>query len=73
MAPGAWRFFNSNNFGLALTRVQEDTAYRYVLGYVAPLHDAEDIEDGKVYEVEVEVRVPGVEIRARKGYVDRGG
>ena len=53
--------------------MQEDTAYRYVLGYVAPLHDAEDIEDGKVYEVEVEVRVPGVEIRARKGYVDRGG
>ena len=70
---GGLAFFNSNNFGLALTRVQEDTAYRYVLGYVAPLHDAEDIEDGKVYEVEVEVRVPGVEIRARKGYVDRGG
>ena len=70
---GGLAFFNSSNFGWALTRVQEDTAYRYVLGYVAPPHDAEDIEDGKVYEVKVEVGVPGVEVRARKGYVDRGG
>ena len=69
---GGLAFFNTNDFGRALTRVQDDTAYRYVLGYVPPAHDPEDIANGKVYEVEVEVLRPGVEIRARKGYVDRG-
>jgi len=69
---GGLAFFNSPAFESALERVQEDTAYRYVLGYELPEHDPQDIEAGKFYRVEVETSIPDVDVRARRGYVDTG-
>lgn len=64
-------FYNSSDFDRFFERIDEDTAFRYVVGYLPPEHDPEDAEDGKFYRIEVETTVPGVEVRARRGYVDR--
>lgn len=71
-ATGGLAFFNTTNFKGAFARVQEDTAFRYVLGYSLPTHDPEDIANRKFFRVNVEATVPGVKIRAREGYVDIG-
>ena len=71
-ATGGLAFVNSSNFEGALARVQQDSAFRYVLGYRLPAHDPEDIADGKFFRVEIESDVPGVRIRAREGYIDIG-
>lgn len=64
---GALAFDSSNNFAHAFERIERDTAFRYVLGYSPPDHT----EDGeKFYRIRVEVDVPGLEVRARRGYVN---
>jgi len=68
---GGLSFSGTSNFLGVLESIHTDTAYRYVLGYVPPEHDAKDIENEKFYRVRVEVDVPGVRVRAREGYVDR--
>ncbi len=71
-ATGGLAFYNTGNFEAALARVQQDAAFRYVVGYSLPAHDPEDIADRKFFRVHVESAVPGVRIRAREGYVDTG-
>ena len=71
-ATGGLAFYNTNNFEGALARVQQDAAFRYVVGYTLPAHDPEDLADRKFFRVKVETAVPGVRIRAREGYVDTG-
>tara|TARA_B100001179_G_scaffold159181_1_gene116539 strand:- start:594 stop:1934 length:1341 start_codon:yes stop_codon:yes gene_type:complete len=71
-ATGGLAFYNTSNFKAAFARVQQDTAFRYVLGYSLPAHDPKDIADRKFYRVNVEATVPGLKIRAREGYVDTG-
>jgi VWFA-related protein len=68
---GGLSFTGTSNFLGALESIHADTAYRYVLGYVPPEHDPEDVENDRFYRVRVEVGVPGVRVRAREGYVDR--
>ncbi|HJO30889.1 MAG TPA: VWA domain-containing protein [Acidobacteriota bacterium] len=71
-ATGGLAFYNTSNFKAAFARVQQDTAFRYVLGYSLPTHDPKDIAERKFYRVKVEATVPGLKIRAREGYVDAG-
>lgn len=69
---GGLAFYNTADITGALSRVQQDTAFRYVIGYGLPPHDAEDIAERKFFRVRVEAAVPGVRIRSREGYVDTG-
>ena len=71
-ATGGLAFYNTSNFKAAFARVQQDTAFRYVLGYNLPAHDPKDIAERKFYRVKVEATVPGLKIRAREGYIDTG-
>ena len=71
-ATGGLAFYNTSNFKAAFARVQQDTAFRYVLGYSLPTHDPKDIADHKFFRVKVEATVPGLKIRAREGYIDTG-
>jgi VWFA-related protein len=68
---GGLSFTGTSNFLGALESIHADTAYRYVLGYVPPEHDPEDVENERFYRVRVEVDAPGARVRAREGYVDR--
>ena len=49
----------------ALARVSEDTSDYYWLGFVPEYR-----RDDRVHDIDVEVLRPGLEIRARRGYVD---
>ena len=71
-ATGGLAFYNTSNFKAAFARVQQDTEFRYVLGYSLPTHDPKDIADHKFFRGKVEATVPGLKIRAREGLVDAG-
>lgn len=56
---------NQNNLDRALRTIEDDTSQYYVLGYSAP-----ESEDRSVYrQLRVQVRRPGVSVRARHGYM----
>jgi VWFA-related protein len=55
---------NRNDVEKALQRVVRDASAYYLIGY----QPATVVHDGKWREIEVKVRRPGVEVRARKGY-----
>ena len=61
---GGMAFMAGSNLD-ALARVSEDTSNYYWLGF-APEYRRDD----RVHEIEVEVLRPGLEVRARRGYVD---
>jgi VWFA-related protein len=54
----------SNDITTALNRVGEEMRTYYIVGYVPPRPS-----DGEFREVEVEVDVPGLEARTKKGYL----
>jgi VWFA-related protein len=56
---------NTNLLGAALDRIGQDNSRYYLLGY----YPATTTRDGKFHRVDVKVGVPGVEVRARPGYV----
>lgn len=56
---------NSNDFANAFDRVVRDNSTYYVLGY----YPANARRDGRYRKIEVRVNRPGLEVRARKGYV----
>ncbi|HVZ22592.1 MAG TPA: VWA domain-containing protein, partial [Vicinamibacterales bacterium] len=58
-------FHNENNFGRALAEVQDDAGTYYVLGYTPTNQKF----DGKYRAISVEVKRPGVKVRARRGYL----
>ncbi|MFQ5742582.1 MAG: VWA domain-containing protein [Acidobacteriota bacterium] len=70
---GGLAFTGTVNYERILQRIDEDTSYRYVLGYVPPPHDRKAIDKGKFYRIKVEVQRSGVKVRARQGYVDGQG
>ncbi len=62
-ATGGKYFGNINNYEKHLERIQNLTGCFYVLGYYI-----DEKWDGKYHEIKVEVRRPGYEVYAQKGY-----
>ncbi len=61
---GGKAFYNTNDIFGAIRRAVDDSRVTYTLGYYP-----EGVPwDGKFHNIKVEVKRPGVEIRARKGY-----
>jgi hypothetical protein len=62
---GGYVIRSTNDFVGALAEVSRDTSNYYVIGY-SPSHAN---MDGKFRQISVRVKRPGVEVRARKGYL----
>jgi VWFA-related protein len=62
---GGFAALNRNSFQEAFARIIQDNSSYYVLGYYSD--DAR--RDGRFRSVDVRVRRPGLQVRARKGYV----
>ena len=62
---GGFAAVNSNDFSRAFSRILDENSTYYVLGY----YPANDRRDGKFRKIEVRVKRPGLEVRARRGYV----
>ncbi|MFQ5744142.1 MAG: VWA domain-containing protein, partial [Acidobacteriota bacterium] len=67
---GGLAFDNSSNFNAAFEQIDQDTSLRYVLGYRLPQRPDGQEESGKFRNIRVEVDVPGVRVRARRGYIE---
>jgi len=55
------------NLGALFTRVAEELHRQYWIGFVPPLRD------GKIHQIGVKVKQPGMTVRARQTYVAPGG
>jgi VWFA-related protein len=55
---------NTNNFDVAFDRIVDDSSSYYVLAYYPP----SEKRDGKFHKIDVQVKRPGVTVRARHGY-----
>jgi VWFA-related protein len=62
---GGFASVNSNDFAKAFDRVVRDNSSYYVLGY----YSTNERRDGRFRKVSVRLNRPGLEVRARKGYV----
>lgn len=62
---GGFATVNANEFERAFPRIVDENSTYYVLGY----YPTNDRRDGRFRKIEVRVERPGVEVRARKGYV----
>jgi VWFA-related protein len=62
---GGFAVLNSNDFNTAFRRIQADNSRYYVLGY----YPANDRRDGRFRKIEVKVTRPGLQVRARRGYL----
>jgi len=56
--------YNTNDLGGAIRHALDDSRVTYTLGY----YSADAKEDGAWRDIKVEVKRPGLDIRARKGY-----
>jgi VWFA-related protein len=62
---GGFMIRNTDDISLAFGRIVRDTSTYYVIGY-----QPENVTmDGKVRKIEVKASVPGITVRARKGYM----
>jgi len=66
---GGFAIRNTNDLGAGLGRVSGESRTFYLLGY----EPADQKADGRFRRIQVEVRRPGVRVRARKGYYAEGG
>lgn len=65
-ATGGRASIGATSLDTALRRIDEDTSKFYLLGYAPPAPHG----DGVFHAIRVEVKRPGVTVRARSGYVD---
>ncbi len=66
---GGFASVNSNDFAKAFDRVVRDNSSYYVLGY----YSTNERRDGRFRKVAVHLSRPGLEVRARRGYVAARG
>ena len=66
---GGFAAVNSNDFGRSFERIIRDNSSYYVLGY----YSNDTKRDGQFRNLKVSVKQPGLEVRARKGYVAAKG
>jgi len=64
-ATGGFAFINQNNYDEAFTRLVRENSSYYILGF----QSTNDRRDGRFRNVRVRVKRPGLEVRARTGYV----
>jgi VWFA-related protein len=62
---GGFAAVNSNDFATSFERIVRDNSSYYVLGY----YSNDSKRDGQFRNLTVRVKRPGLEVRARKGYV----
>ncbi len=62
---GGFAAINSNDFASAFNRIRDENSTYYVLGY----YPTNDRFDGRFRKIQVRVNKPGLQVRARKGYV----
>jgi VWFA-related protein len=62
---GGLSIVNSNDFARGFERIVRDNSTYYVLGY----YTQPDSKGGKFRKIDVRVRRPGLQVRARRGYV----
>jgi VWFA-related protein len=62
---GGFAAVNSNDFRSAFDRIVQENSSYYVMGY----YSTNERRDGRFRRIEVRVKRPGLEVRARKGYV----
>jgi VWFA-related protein len=62
---GGFAVVNTNDFATSFDRIVRDQSSYYVLAY----YPTNDKRDGRYRKIEVKVTRPGLEVRARKGYV----
>ena len=62
---GGFATVNQNDFQDAFRRIVQDNSSYYVLGY----YSSDTRRDGRFRPIQVRVTRPGLEVRARKGYV----
>jgi VWFA-related protein len=55
---------NRNDLATGMAQIVRDTSAYYLLGYSS----TESSADGKFHEIKVQVKRPGIQVRARKGY-----
>jgi hypothetical protein len=56
---------NQNDLGAGLRQIVRDTSAYYLLGYTSTLNQP----DGKFHKINVRVKRPGLQVRARPGYL----
>jgi VWFA-related protein len=61
---GGKAFLDTNNFGPAFTKIQEDTAMYYVLSYAS----SNTMKDGRYRQIRVTVKGKDLRVDARRGY-----
>ncbi len=61
---GGFAAVNSNDFSRAFDRIVQENSSYYVLGY----YPSNDRRDGKFRTIQVRVKRPGLQVRARRGY-----
>ncbi len=66
---GGFAAVNSNDFGKSFERIIRDNSSYYVLGY----YSNDTKRDGQFRNLTVRVKPPGLQVRARKGYVAAKG
>jgi hypothetical protein len=62
---GGYAVVNTNNFSGGYRRIVEQNSTYYVLGY----YPTEERHDGRFHDIRVRVKRPGLNVRARRGYL----
>ena len=65
---GGVAFFNTTRFGGVFKSIEQDNRIRYFLTYQPPKHKPS--KKPKFYSIKIQCKRPGIDVRARRGYLD---